>query len=446
MTVKEVSDKTIKMHALIILAVCILFGFISLIRKSFVMAFCTIAVGIIVPVVVLILMKNVSKHTKGTFLTLSVAFIIAGLSSLQGELHSMFALLAGNIAIASIYYDLRNIKTAWALTNIILIAACLFKDFVYVGASVGLIIKGILGLNIAALMVYLLLQDCITSLQEATVATQKADALLGQVQTQMQETHIMAEKQTATVNQIADVAQNLEISSHNMLDIAERLDSASQEQTNAISEINSNIEKFVVQTDDCFKVSEKAQEAATLSVSMLTENNESMQQLINAMDRLNDTSRQIGGIIKTIEDISFQTNILALNASVEAARAGAAGKGFAVVADEVRNLAAKSAEAAKDSANLINASIQAVNDSTTYVQLAAGNIGEILNYSRQSEEQAKKFAQLAYEQQQDVYEIKNHIDEINNIVSANTETASESAFMARSLANNVEEMNQIISK
>ena len=85
-----------------------------------------------------------------------------------------------------------------------------------------------------------------------------------------------------------------------------------------------------------------------------------MQEMLSAMEDISNTSGEIGKIIKTIEDIAFQTNMLSLNAAVEAARAGAAGKGFAVVADEVRNLAAKSADASKNTSALIEGALQAL--------------------------------------------------------------------------------------
>ena len=445
MEVKEISDKLIKTHAILVFVVCTLFGLISLVRKAYFMGMCTIGMGLLIPLAALVFMKNISKIVRGIFLTQVATVVIAVLSAAQGELHSMFALLAGNIAIGSIYYTLLNIHISWILTDVILITACFFQDLFYSGAGLSLIIKGILGLNIAALMVYLLLKDCINSINEATAATQRADALLEQVQMQMNESTAMADKQRQTVIQVADVSKHLENSSGGMLNIADRLSTAAEEQAATITDIRQSIAKFASQTEDCFIASEDTYDAAARSVEMLTENDKTMRQLIQAMDHLNETSSRIGNIIKTIEDIAFQTNILALNASVEAARAGTAGKGFAVVADEVRNLASKSAEAAKDSASLITASLRAVEESTRFARTASSHIDNIIKCSQQSEEHAKKIAALTNEQREDVHEIQARVDEINSVITENTETASESAEMARSLSTDVEKMNRIVA-
>lgn len=445
MAVKEVSNKMIKTHALLVFAVCALFGAVSLVRGTILLGLCTVLMGLLIPVITLLFMRNCSKIAKGTFLTQSATIVIVVLSAAQGELHSMFALLAGNIAIGSIYYNLRNIQITWILTDVILIAACFFRDWFYVGVDLSLIIKGILGLNIAALMVRLLLKDCINSIHEAVTSTQRADALLEQVQEQMSESQALAESQTRTFAQVTDIARHLDESSGGMLDISNRLNAATEEQAGTVAEIHTNIEKFAKQTDECFAVSEQSRSAASRSAEMLTENDQTMHQLMQAMSHLNETSAKIGGIIKTIEDISFQTNILALNAAVEAARAGAAGKGFAVVADEVRNLATKSADAVRNSAELINASIRAAKESTDFVNAATDRMDEILKCSRQSEEYAKRITALTHEQQENVLEIKGQVDAINHIVSSNTQTAAESAEMARALSVDVEQMNRIVS-
>lgn len=446
MAAKEVSEKMIKTHSLFVLIVCILFGALSLIRKAFFMGFCTIGMGLVIPFISLILMRNSSKIARGTFLTQSVTIVIVALSAAQGELHGMFALLAGNIAIGSIYYDLRNIKIAWVLTDVILIGAILFRDLFYVGVSISIIIKGILGLNIAAVMVWVLLKDCITSINQAVDAAQRADALLEDVRVQMEATQRLMQQQDITAQHVADTAKNLDQSSVRMLNISDQMNSAAEEQAATFADIHLSIEKFAGQTDACGAAAELACNTAIKSVDMLSESNENMQQLIQAMDQLSETSAKIGTIIKTIDDISFQTNILALNAAVEAARAGTAGRGFAVVADEVRNLASKSAQAAKDTEVLITASIQAVEHGTQLAHSATSHMDEILKCSRQSEAHAKEIVRLTHEQQEDVHQIRTRVSEANEIISANTQTATESADMARMLSEEVERMNEIIEE
>ena len=446
MVAKEVSEKMIRTHSFFVLVVCILFGVLSLLRRSFFMGFCTIGMGVVIPFVSLILMRNASKIARGTFLTQSVTIVIVVLSAAQGELHGMFALLAGNIAIGSIYYDLRNIQITWALTDVILIGAFFFRDLFYVGVSTSIIIKGILGLNIAAVMVRVLLKDCIFSINQAVEAAQRADALLEEVRVQMEATQRLMDQQDVTARHVADTAKNLDQSSVRMLNISNQMNSAAEEQAATFADIHLSIEKFAGQTDACGTAAELACDTAVQSVDMLSESNENMQQLIRAMDQLSDTSAQIGSIIKTIDDISFQTNILALNAAVEAARAGTAGKGFAVVADEVRNLASKSAQAAKDTATLITASIQAVAHGTRLAHSATSHMDEILKFSRQSEAHAKEIVRLTHEQQEDVHQIRIRVSEANEIISANTQTATESAEMARMLSDEVERMNEIIAE
>ena len=158
--------------------------------------------------------------------------------------------------------------------------------------------------------------------------------------------------------QINQTSGNVSLESEQMASDAEVLSDGAVQQASAVEELSASIQGLSEQVRQTSEDAKDAKQSSIEAAEQLTACNQKMEQLTGAMEDISKSSRQISGIIKTIEDISFQTNILALNAAVEAARAGAAGKGFAVVADEVQSLATKSSIAAKDITKLIEASMK----------------------------------------------------------------------------------------
>ena len=163
-----------------------------------------------------------------------------------------------------------------------------------------------------------------------------------------------------------------------------------------------------------------------------------------AMQEITDASHQIESIIATIEDIAFQTNILALNAAIEAARAGSAGKGFAVVADEVRNLATKSAEAAKDTSDLIKSTIESVNRGTELVGSVADRMSGIIASCEESSEHSRLIESLVENQNNSVKTVREMIQQISKAVEQNAETAVSCAEAAGAVSDEVRTLNELV--
>ena len=160
------------------------------------------------------------------------------------------------------------------------------------------------------------------------------------------------------LSNISDAGSQVTVSSSQVASASQALAQGSTEQASAIEEITASIDEIAEKTKQNAEQANEASSLVGVAIGDVKEGNEQMKHMMAAMQDINKSSESISKIIKTIDDIAFQTNILALNAAVEAARAGEAGKGFAVVAEEVRSLAAKSAAAAAETAELIEASIE----------------------------------------------------------------------------------------
>ncbi len=137
----KINDKIVKIHMLAIFIVCVIFCILNLVTGTVLTGILTAVMGVIVPFVVLVPIKNTDNVTKGTFLTQATAVVIAVLSGTKGELHTMYAVLAANLAIGCLYNNVKNINIAWVLTDVLVLGALLGKDMFYVGAETNIIMS-----------------------------------------------------------------------------------------------------------------------------------------------------------------------------------------------------------------------------------------------------------------------------------------------------------------
>ena len=220
----------------------------------------------------------------------------------------------------------------------------------------------------------------------------------------------------------------------------------STKQSTAVEELNTTMSKVAEQAENAAKNAKNAAELTATSAERVNQQEEQMQNMLSAITEVKEKSNEISSIIKTIEDISFQTNILALNASIEAARAGDAGRGFAVVADEVVDLANKSSQAAQDSADLISQTLSAVNRGFKAANESASRMTEVREMSEKVSELVTDIAQTSNDQALAISQTTAGIEQISEVVAQNSVTAIHTATSCEQLTVQANSLREKVSR
>ena len=248
------------------------------------------------------------------------------------------------------------------------------------------------------------------------------------------------------LQQVTEATEQVTSASQQISSGSQNLAQGANEQASSLEEVSSSLEEMSSMTKQNAENANQAKGLSGEADQNAATGAEAMNRMSSAINRIKESSDQTAKIVKTIDEIAMQTNLLALNAAVEAARAGEAGRGFAVVAEEVRNLAQRSAQAAKNTADMISESVKNADDGVKIASEVTSVFGSIANSAKKVNDLIAEIAAASQEQAQGIDQVNNAVAQMDKVTQQNAANSEESASAAEELSSQAEELKTMIDQ
>lgn len=278
------------------------------------------------------------------------------------------------------------------------------------------------------------------------IKTSAQDKYVGSYEIILSSMRAIKEKLGSSMMEIAESSRQVLIASEQMAAEAQALSEGATEQASTVEELLATVEEVASQADNGAKQADEASADADNVRKQAERSNDRMQDMIGAMDKINQTSKEISTIIQAIESIATQTNLLSLNASIEAARAGEAGRGFAVVADEIGKLALQCSQAAGDTKNLIETAISQAESGDKIAKDTAEELFSVTQGVEKIVEAANAVRINCENQARSLKQIDEGIEVISKVVETNSAAAEESSAASEELAAHAQNLQNQMSE
>ena len=249
-----------------------------------------------------------------------------------------------------------------------------------------------------------------------------------------------------TLTQINEASEQVASGSGQLAGGAQALAEGATDQAGAVEELTATVESVSGIAESSAESASGAYQMVRTAVEQADQSREELQALTNAMERISSTSQEIQNIIGSIEEIASQTNLLSLNASIEAARAGEAGKGFAVVADQIGKLAGDSAQAAVNTRDLIEKSLQEIENGNQITEKTVAALNKILESMNDFANAAKGASESSTEQADMLKQIEQGIEQISSVVQSNSAAAEETSATSQELSAQSEGLKNLVGR